>query len=271
MTVVLEECVIPFAGGGLHASAWIPSSANRPAPVLLFHDSLGCVELWRDFPSRLAAATGRTVVAYDRLGFGRSSRYPGRMGPDLIEREAMEVVPLVIGHFGIVRFAACGHSIGGGMALETAARFQQACEAVITIGAQAFVEDRTRAGIRRAESGFADPDQFARLTKYHGDKARWVLESWTGNWLSDEFAGWTNARTVERVACPILAIHGADDEYGSIEHPARITAHGGRMEILDGVGHFPHRQDEARVVALTSDFLASNGDGPTGRAQAPAS
>ncbi|MEZ5826408.1 MAG: alpha/beta hydrolase [Geminicoccaceae bacterium] len=255
MTILVEEGRVAFGDGWLHVRSWLPAGESSRAPVLLFHDSLGCIALWRSFPQCLAQATGRRVIAYDRLGFGLSSPYPGRMDVDLIEREASDVVPVLIEHFGLTELVACGHSIGGGMALETAAMPGGSCRAVITSGAQAFVEDMTREGIRRAQEEFADPEQFARLRKYHGDKAEWVLDSWTGNWLSEKFAGWDNAGTVERVSCPVLAIHGANDEYGSIEHPRRIAAHGGEMEILDGIGHFPHRQDEAQVVAIIQRFL----------------
>ncbi|HBZ05569.1 MAG TPA: alpha/beta hydrolase, partial [Massilia sp.] len=49
------------------------------------------------------------------------------------------------------RFAAFGHSVGGGMAVHCAARHPEQCLALVTESAQAFVEERTLAGIREAK------------------------------------------------------------------------------------------------------------------------
>ena len=56
------------------------------------------------------------------------------------------------------------------------------------------------------------PGQVERLARYHGDKARWVLDAWIGSWLHPGFASWTLAEVLPRVACPVLALHGALDE-----------------------------------------------------------
>src|ERR1700743_803544 len=94
--------------------------------------------------------------------------------------------------------------------------------AVITESAQAFVEDRTLTGIREAEKGFTQPGQFERLVRYHGEKARWGLGAWTKTWLSPQFADWTLDDDLRRLGCPVLALHGDRDEYGSRLHPDRI-------------------------------------------------
>ncbi|WP_395457173.1 alpha/beta fold hydrolase [Azospirillum melinis] len=109
--------------GRLYVKDWTPAAAGDLPPILLFHDSLGCVDLWRSFPARLAAATARRVIAYDRLGFGRSDPHPGTLPRDFVAAEARDAVPLLLDSFGIGDFVVCGHSVGGGMAVETAARF----------------------------------------------------------------------------------------------------------------------------------------------------
>jgi pimeloyl-ACP methyl ester carboxylesterase len=143
-----QECGIRIERCRLHAKAWTPGSpeASRTAPSLLFHVSLGCVELWRSFPNRLASATGRRVIACDRLGFGGSDAHPGRLELEFISTEARHVVPRLGEQLGVGEFVACGHSVGGGMAVETAARSQTQCQALVTIAAQAFVEDKALAG-----------------------------------------------------------------------------------------------------------------------------
>jgi pimeloyl-ACP methyl ester carboxylesterase len=252
-----DESHIRIEGRRLFAKAWTPEvpEAGRLAPILLFHDSLGCVDLWRGFPGRLASTTGRRVIAYDRLGFGRSDPHPGRLEPDFIPMEVLRAVPQLFEQLGVTDFVACGHSVGGGMAVETAARCQARCRALVTIAAQAFVEDRTLAGIRAAQRDFQDPANLARLAKYHGDKARWVVDAWTQTWLSPGFADWNLDAALMAVRCPVLAIHGDLDEYGSEEHPRRIAAGRGTVQILPKTGHLPHREHEGLVADLVRRFL----------------
>ncbi len=255
-----EDHFIQVPGGRLFVKEWRPDSPDGTAlpPILLFHDSLGCVDLWRSFPARLSAATARRVIAYDRLGFGRSDPHPGRLSLDFVAAEARTVVPILLDRLAVGEFVACGHSVGGGMAVETAAYFQSRCRALVTIAAQTFVEDRTLDGIRFAEQGFQDPDQLARLAKYQGDKARWAVDAWTGAWLSPEFAGWTLDAALAEVRCPVLALHGDRDEYGSQAHPARIAAGRGTVHMLADTGHVPHRECESTVVEAIGTFLAQH-------------
>ncbi len=225
---------------------------------MLLHDSLGCVELWREFPTRLCDSTGLMVIAYDRLGFGRSDPYRGALTPDFIRMEAVRSLPALGRQFGFDHFIALGHSVGGAMAIHCAVTLAAACRAVITESAQAFVEERTLEGIRAAEREFQKEGQLERLRKYHGDKARWVLDAWVQTWLSPQFTTWSLAAALPQVRCPLLAIHGDQDEYGSIEHAQRIAggvAGRSELEILKGCGHVPHREREAEVVSRVKSFL----------------
>ena len=247
--------------GTLFARRWVPRHAPREAaaPIVLFHDSLGCVELWRDFPEQLAVSTRRSVIAYDRLGFGRSDEHPGPLPLTFIRDEAETIVPRLCDALGLDTIVAFGHSVGGGMAIATAARWPDRCAALVTESAQSFVEDRTRAGLQAARVEFARPGQLERLARYHGAKARWVLDAWIETWLSPEFADWHLDDDLARVRCPALAIHGDQDEYGSAEHPgriARLTNGPARAVILAGCGHVPHREQPARVLAEVAGFLA---------------
>jgi pimeloyl-ACP methyl ester carboxylesterase len=253
------EAWVETAHGQLHARCWPAPDADaaRP-PIVLLHDSLGCVELWRDFPGRLAAATGRRVIAYDRLGFGKSDPHPGRLGPDFVLEEARGGLAAVLARFGIGDFVAFGHSIGAGMAITAAAAHPDACRGVVSESAQALVEERTLAGIRAAQRQFAQPGQMARLHRYHGAKAVWVLDAWTGTWLSPGWAGWNLDAELRAASCPILAIHGEDDPYGCTRHPERIAALAGgpvTVRLLPRCGHVPHREQEADVLRAVAAFL----------------
>lgn len=253
-----RELFVATPKGGLFVSQWTVLGGEGKAPIILLHDSLGAVSLWRDFPVKLAEATGRTVVAYDRLGFGRSDPYPGAIPMDFIRREAVEGLGPVCQALGLDRWVLMGHSVGGGMAVTGAAAYPDQTEAVVTISAQAFVEELTRAGIREAEVLFADEAQLARLARYHGNKARWVLDAWMVPWLSPAFDDWSLDDDLGRLKAPLLALHGDADEYGSSAQPQRLhdrAGAGADMHILSDCHHMPHKEKTDAVLRLVAGFL----------------
>lgn len=258
----VQEVWVEHPQGRLYTRSWTPAGATlgTPAPILLVHDSLGSVELWRDFPEALCAATGRRVIAYDRLGFGRSSPRQGPLPPDFIADEARTTVPLLRAQLGLETLIALGHSVGGGMAVHCAAQWPQACVGLVTESAQVVAEEQTLDGIRHAQQQFRQAGQRERLARYHGDRADWVLDAWIRTWLDPAFASWSLASVLPQVGCPVLAIHGSDDEFGSRRHPELIAAlcRGPvQVEIIEGAHHVPHREDPERIVALIAGFVAA--------------
>ena len=255
----MEAFTLDTPAGGIHVARWRPApAADLHQPIVLLHDSLGCVALWRGFPERLAKATGREVIAYDRLGFGRSAAYPGQLPTSFIADEARTTFAALREELGLDRFALLGHSVGGGMAVEAAGQHADGCEALITVAAQAFIEPRTLAGIREAEVTFAEPDAMARLARYHGDKAEWVLRSWVETWHSEAFRDWHLDDALHGVTCPTLAIHGEKDEFGATEQArriARLIAGPAEARIL-ACGHVPHRECPEELAAMVAAFLA---------------
>jgi pimeloyl-ACP methyl ester carboxylesterase len=202
------------------------------------------------------------VIAYDRLGFGRSDPHPDQLSVNFVREEAPDSFAPLIMQLGFKGFVALGHSVGGGMAVVVAGTFPGQCQALVTVSAQAFVEDRTLEGIREAKKSFTQPGQVDRLRKYHGDKAEWVLNTWTETWLSPEFARWNLDEDLPKVQCPVLIIHGENDEYGSRRHPERIgalAAGPATVEILPECGHVPYREKEDDLIAMIRTFLRQNG------------
>ncbi|MCY1517588.1 3-oxoadipate enol-lactonase [compost metagenome] len=180
------------------------------------------------------------------------------MSVGFVGNEAQGAFSALKEQLGIGHFIAFGHSVGGGMAVHCADRHRTQCQALITESAQAFVEDRTLAGIRAAKQGFQAEGQLQRLSRYHGDKARWVLDAWTETWLSPAFAGWHLEAEVRRLDCPVLAIHGEQDEFGSAAHPHRIaqlTGNHSQVLLIDDCGHVPHRENAGLVLQAVGDFL----------------
>lgn len=261
-TISQERFSVPTPYGKLFAQLWQPQVADKnTTPFLLFHDSLGSVGLWRDFPEALAQATGRPVIAYDRLGFGLSDSITAPIEINFIPLEAERFIPLICDYFQLKQFIAFGHSVGGGMAVHTAAQHPEKCALLITESAQAFVEQLTRDGIREAETLFKDQNQLDRLARYHGERTRWVLDSWINSWLSPEFDHWSLDEALTEVICPTLVLHGEMDEYGSADQPKRI-AEGVKgevkLELLPGIHHVPHRENPALILKKVSDFLSAH-------------
>lgn len=262
-----SETWVKTTAGRLFVKDWTPADQvdAEQVPIVLFHDSLGCIALWKDFPQAVAAATGRKVIAYDRLGFGRSNPNPQLLDVSFVLDEASGSFAALLEALELQNFIALGHSVGGGMAIACAAAFPERCRGVITLSAQAFVEDRTLEGIRQAQQAFARPGQLERLSKYHGDKAVWVLSAWVDTWLSDSFSQWSLNDSLTKIRCPLLAIHGSDDEYGSARHPERIVSlpsGPATMEILPDCGHVPHREKPDAVIAMIRTFLEKQHSSP---------
>ena len=261
------ELMVQSPLGNLFTKRWKaqgihPSVAQTSrSPIVLLHESLGCATMWRDFPVRLCEATGRDVIAYDRLGFGQSDPYPGQLPNHFVEQEAIESFAAVCDSLMIKDFIALGHSVGGAMAIGIAAQLPKTCRAIITLAALSMIEPQTIDGVRRAKAFFSEPDQLTRLAQHHGDKANWVLSAWVDTWLAESFREWNMDKLLLQVKCPALILHGDCDEYASTHHAERIgsllTDHT-KIDIMADTGHFPHRSHPNHVIAAIRSFLSTN-------------
>jgi pimeloyl-ACP methyl ester carboxylesterase len=255
----VRDRMIDVPNGAVFVREWAPEGATGAALILL-HDSLGCVDVWRDFPAMLAVRTKRRVFAYDRLGFGRSDARAGALPASFVRDESEVFLPRLLQSLQLDSFIPFGHSVGGGMAVYCGDVLRRSCAAIVTVAAQMFAESKTLLAIAETKDVYRQPERFARLEKYHGNKAQWVLQAWTETWLSNQFSEWSLRDTLPTISAPILAIHGDLDEFGSLEHPRMIEsrAAGPRQAvILNGVGHMPHRERPETVLHLVTDFLAS--------------
>jgi pimeloyl-ACP methyl ester carboxylesterase len=229
---------------------------------VFLHDSLGCIELWRDFPERLAGAAGFDALIYDRRGYGGSSPFasaPRTVG--YLEDEA-DVLARVIGRCGVERPILFGHSDGGSIALVAAARYPELVRAVVTEGAHVFVEEITLAGIRDARTALHTTSLRERLARYHGERTDAVTAAWIDTWLSPAFRDWSIEHFLPRVRCPVLVLQGAQDEYGTEAQVAAIAggiAGPARSHLVPSVGHTPHKEAGDEVIRITAAFLAGCG------------
>lgn len=241
-------------GGQVFVRIW--EKNNNLIPVIMLHDSLGCVETWRDFPEILSQHLNRTVIAYDRLGFGKSSERIAPPSYGFIEEES-KIIAKITQALELNEYILFGYSVGGAMSL-IAAKNNPQCKAVISESAQVFVEEQTKAGIINAIAFYQDPVKFDKLKKYHGEKTTWVFKAWTDTWLAPEFANWSLLSYLPDVLCPVLVIHGDKDEYGSLAFPdgiATTVAGNSKKVILHNCGHIPHREHETEVLSEVKSFL----------------
>lgn len=242
--------------GTLFVREW--GDGARAAPIILLHDSLGCVTLWRDFGHQLAARTGRRVVAYDRAGFGQSDAYHGRLPLDFLYTECSRSLPPILEALNITEFVLFGHSVGGEMSVAGAADVGPRCRAVISESAQIFPEACIYDGIRTAQPQLVPGSpHYERLKKYHGEKTDWILSSWIDNWLDPAFT-LDLTEHMKKVRCPVLAMHGDQDEFGSTAQAKYLCDHvagPAQIHLMKDCGHVPHRDRPAEVLETVAAFL----------------
>ncbi|MDZ7653268.1 MAG: alpha/beta hydrolase [Burkholderiaceae bacterium] len=235
---------------------------DRPGRTLVFlHEGLGSVAAWRDFPRTLCDRLAAPGFVYSRRGYGLSSPEPQPRGTDYLHREAHEVLPALLAALGIAVPLLVGHSDGGSIALLHAARATDdpgTLPAAIAIMApHVLLEDVSLQGIRAARIawhvGGPQGKLQTSLAAVHADAAS-AFFGWNDIWLEPTFAHWNIEREIEAVTCPVLAIQGEQDQYGTMDQLDRIArAVSGpcRLLKLDRCGHAPHRdQPEAVIDAI---------------------
>lgn len=253
--------------------AWVgPDDASGPVAIFL-HEGLGSLSMWRDFPARLCESLGLRGLVWSREGYGRSTpRAPGeRWAPDFMHRQAREALPALRTALGLD--APCllfGHSDGGSIALLHAASFPDRVAGAIVLAPHLFVEDLSVRSIEGTRRAYLDTDLRERLARHHADpdSAFW---GWNDIWLSSSFRDWNIEAELASIRCPILAIQGEDDQYGTMAQIERIAelAPGTRLVKLPACGHSPHRDQPDAVIAACRGFLADfaiRGEAPSAAA-----
>lgn len=236
----------------------IPATTDGHPTLLLLHEGLGCVAMWRHFPERLAAASGCRVLVWSRAGYGGSAPRPEPRGTDYMHREALESLPAFIAALGIERPVLVGHSDGGSIALIFAGAFPDVPRAIAVMAPHEFVEEETLAGIRVAREAWATSDLPVKLGRYHPDVQR-VFFDWNDTWLSPAFRDWNIEEYLPRIRCPVLALQGEDDEYATMRQIEVIAEQvpGTQLLKLADCGHSPHRDQEAAVLSALAAFVAA--------------
>ena len=241
---------------------WL-NAAYTSAPLMVFlHEGLGSVSMWRDFPQALCDALGCRGLVYSRPAYGQSTprHSEDHWAPDFMHRQAYEVLPALLQALGVDpakdRLWLLGHSDGGSIALLYAARFAAQLSGVVVLAPHILVEDISIQNIQAARTAYLETDLRARLARHHADpdSAFW---GWNDIWLHPDFRAWNITGELGAITCPLLAVQGVNDEYGTLEQIrgiARKAPQCALVELAD-CGHSPHKDQRDRLIEAVQHFF----------------
>ncbi|HEX9397183.1 MAG TPA: alpha/beta hydrolase [Burkholderiales bacterium] len=251
---------MPFAtaAGRSLAYEWVNEGAGE-GPVLVFlHEGLGSIRQWRDFPRQVAEATSRRALVYDRYGYGQSDvlQEPKRT-VRFMHDEALLALPQLLSFLKIERPFLIGHSDGASIALIHAGA-GHAVRGVVAMAPHVFIEPLCLGSIRKAAEAFEGSEFGARLGRYHRD-ARKTFYGWADVWLDPAFEGWDiRDDYLPKIACPVLAIQGRDDVYGTmaqLDEVQRRVRCGCKLLKLAACGHSPFKDQREKTLSAIRNFL----------------
>jgi pimeloyl-ACP methyl ester carboxylesterase len=238
----------------------IESPTQSDLTLVVLHEGLGSTAMWRDFPERLGQAVGAKVLVYSRMGYGLSTPLSADRDVDYMHEEARRSLPAVLDRLNIRNPVLFGHSDGASIALIHAAEPESTARAVIALAPHVKVEDVSVASIERIKAAFETTDLRERLARYHAnvESAFW---GWNRIWLNPAFRSWNIEYLLPAIRCPVLAIQGWQDEYGTmeqIESVARLVRRSQTLALAD-CRHSPHRDQAKAVIQATSKFVEQLG------------
>ena len=250
---------------------WLGEPAS-PRPLIVFlHEGLGSVAMWRDFPQRLCTAAGCRGLVYSRPGYGRSSPRAAddAWGTDFLHQQALEVLPALLTALGVDAARdkpwLFGHSDGGTIALLYAAHRPDQLAGAVLLAPHIRVEAVSISSIQQARQAYQDTDLRARLARHHDDpdSAFW---GWNNIWLHPDFRAWSIEAELATLRCPLLAIQGVDDEYGTLDQIEGIARRvpGTELRAFAACGHSPHRDQADAVISATAAFMQTKLSPQTG-------
>jgi len=256
----IEFAELDWAGRGVRIEhAWIGARQGAQPLIVFLHEGLGSLALWKDFPEALCAACGCRGLVYSRPGYGRSTPRAATeaWGLDFLHRQAHQVLPAFLAALGVVDPPwLFGHSDGASIALLYAAAHPARVAGAVLLAPHVMVEDIALTNIAQARAAYLDGDLRPRLAKYHADpdSAFW---GWNDIWLHPPFKAWSIEAEIEAVRCPLLAVQGLDDEYGTLEQIHSIARRLPQTQCLAlaDCGHSAHRDQAAAVIKAATDFI----------------
>lgn len=241
--------------------ALVGASTSEHPVIVFLHEGLGSLAMWKDYPAHFCTAHGFRGLVFSRYGYGNSTARPAdeRWLPDFMHRQAIEVLPALFAQLGVERPWLFGHSDGGSIALLYAAHFPDQVSGVVAVAPHIFVEDVSIANISAAREAYLKGDLRSRLGRYHADvdSAFW---GWNDIWLDPAFRDWNIEDELGSINCPVIAIQGEGDEYGTLEQVHGIVRRyrSARLSVLAECGHSPHRDQPAALSREAAQFITTH-------------
>jgi len=248
---------MPFVTAAGHALEYVRIDADPSKPVLVFlHEGLGSITQWRDFPRKVVEATGCPALVYARYGYGKSDVLEGPRTVDFMHREALTALPELLTALGIAAPILVGHSDGASISLIHAGA-GNAVTGVVVEAPHVFMEEYNLNGIRAARKTFESTDLPARLGKHHRDATK-TFYGWHDAWMSHDFLSWNIESFLPGIRCPLMAIQGEEDAYGTMAQLDAIARQvSGPCELvkLADCGHAPHKEQPEKTLAAATRFI----------------
>jgi pimeloyl-ACP methyl ester carboxylesterase len=235
------------------------SESTTEAPVMVFlHEGLGSIATWKDFPDELCRHLRMRGLVYSRPGYGQSTprAHDEHWDVDFMHRQANEVLPALLHALNIHRPWLFGHSDGGSIALIYAASRPDELAGAIVLAPHLFVEAISVTSIQKVREAYLHQGLRDKLARYHDDVDS-AFFGWNDVWLSARFRHWDITEDIRAIRCPVLAVQGRQDEYGTLEQIHRIRrCHASATLLeLDDCGHSPHRDQPASLIAALKRFV----------------
>ena len=247
-----------WAGGAMLEMMCLGPPPEQATTLVLLHEGLGCIALWRDFPLRLAEATGCGVLVFSRQGYGRSDPCDLPRPLDYMTDEAVRVLPEVLDAIGLRRGILVGHSDGASIAALHAGRVGDARIAgVVLMAPHFFTEPMGLKSIAEAREAYRHGDLRSRLAKYHAHVDAAFL-GWNGAWLDPDFTRWDIRDALDGVSVPVLAIQGEADQYGTraqVDVVAERVSAEVELALLPDCRHSPFLDQPQRCLDLLRGFV----------------
>jgi pimeloyl-ACP methyl ester carboxylesterase len=236
---------------------WVGSGGQGAPDLVFLHEGLGSIRQWRDFPLKVSQATGCRALVYDRYGYGDSDTLAeSRRDVHFMHDEALRALPELLSQLKIGNPILIGHSDGASIALiHAGAGFE--VRAVVAMAPHVFIEPLCLKSIDKATVAFESTDLKDRLGKYHRD-ARKTFYGWADVWLDPGFTSWDiRDDYLPKIACPVLAIQGEDDEYGTLAQLDDTKRRVRRCELLKlkDCGHGPFKDQPEKVLSAIRTFI----------------
>jgi pimeloyl-ACP methyl ester carboxylesterase len=237
---------------------WVGPPPDDAPTIVFLHEGLGCLAMWRDFPDRLASATGSGALVYSRMGYGASEPVRGPRPVRFMHDEALDVLPAVIERFKLKEVVLLGHSDGASIAIIFAGALLAPIRALVLEAPHVFVEPICIESITQIARAYETTGLRERLVQYHGGNIDSMFRTWTDVWLRPEFRQWNIEEYLPAIESPVLVVQGEDDKYGTVRQvDAVVTQVSGPAKslLLARCGHSPHSDEPDEVLEAASRFI----------------